>query len=84
MNPEFNQLGKLLIFTGFFIVVLGVLFLLGDKIPWLGKLHGDIYIKIKKKNFTFYFPIVTSIIISLPLTFVSKVMIIIRKQTQFL
>ena len=50
MNPEFNQLGKLLIFTGFFIVVLGVLFLLGDKIPWLGKLHGDIYIKIKKKT----------------------------------
>jgi len=61
--PEFNQLGKILIFIGIFIVVLGALFLLGHKIPWLGKLPGDIY--IKKNNFTFYFPIVTSILISL-------------------
>jgi len=68
MNPEFNQLGKILIFIGLFIIVLGVLFLLGDKIPWFGKLPGDIY--IKKKNFTFYFPIVTSILISLILSLI--------------
>ena len=66
--PEFNQLGRILIFIGFFIVVFGVLFLLGDKIPWFGKLPGDIY--IKKKNFTFYFPIVTSILISLILSLI--------------
>jgi hypothetical protein len=47
---EFQQTGKLLIFAGVFIVILGVLFLFGDKIPFLGKLPGDIY--IKKKNFT--------------------------------
>ena len=66
--PEFNQLGRILIFIGFFIVVFGVLFLLGDKIPWFGKLPGDIY--IKKKNFTFYFSIVTSILISLILSLI--------------
>ena len=38
--------------VGIFIVVLGALFLLGHKIPWLGKLPGDIY--VQKKNFTFF------------------------------
>jgi hypothetical protein len=60
---EFQQTGKLLIFAGVFIAILGVLFLFGDKIPFLGKLPGDIY--IKKKNFTLYFPIVTSLLLSL-------------------
>jgi hypothetical protein len=40
-----------------------VFFLFGDKIPFFGKLPGDII--IRKKNFTFYFPIVTSILLSL-------------------
>lgn len=60
---ESQQVGKLLIFAGLFIVILGVLFLFGDKIPFFGKLPGDIY--IKKKYFTFYFPIVTSLLLSL-------------------
>ena len=63
MMHEFEHIGKILIFAGIVIVVLGILFLFGDKIPLLGKLPGDLY--IKKKNFTFYFPIVTSIILSL-------------------
>jgi hypothetical protein len=63
MIPEFEQLGKILIFLGIVIVLVGVLFFFGDRIPFIGRLPGDIY--IKKKNFTFYFPIVTSIIISL-------------------
>jgi len=68
MFSDFHQIGKILIFAGIFIAVLGVFFLWGDKIPLLGKLPGDIY--IKKKNFTFYFPIVTSIIISLIISFI--------------
>lgn len=68
MNAEFNQFGKILIFAGIFIVVIGLLMLAGNKIPWLGKLPGDIY--IKKENFTFYFPIVTSILISLILSLI--------------
>jgi Protein of unknown function (DUF2905) len=61
--PELTQLGKILIFAGIFIFAIGVFFLFGDKIPFLGKLPGDII--IKKKNFTFYFPIVTSILLSI-------------------
>ncbi len=66
--------GKILIITGIIIVVIGIIFMFGDKIPFLGKLPGDI--TIKKENFTFYFPIVSSIIISILLSlifyFISK------------
>ena len=71
---EFQQTGKLLIFAGVFIAILGVLFLFGDKIPFLGKLPGDIY--IKKKNFTLYFPIVTSLLLSL---IISLIIYLFRK-----
>ena len=74
MNQEFHQLGRLMIYAGIFILVLGVLFFFGDKIPFLGKLPGDIY--IKKKNFTFYFPIVTSILLSL---LISLIIYLFRK-----
>ena len=63
MAHDFQQFGKLLIFAGIFIVVLGIVLLFGDKIPLIGKLPGDII--IKKKNFTLYIPIVTSLILSL-------------------
>ena len=65
MSP-FSSLGKILIICGVVFVVLGLLLTLADKIPWLGKLPGDIY--IKRERFSFYFPITTSIIISLILT----------------
>jgi hypothetical protein len=38
----------------------------GARIPWLGRLPGDIY--IQKKNLSFYFPIATSLLISLVLS----------------
>jgi hypothetical protein len=60
---EFQQFGKLLIIGGIILVIAGILFFFADKIPFIGKLPGDIV--IKKKNFTFYFPIVTSIILSI-------------------
>jgi hypothetical protein len=62
----FGNLGKVLIIVGIVFVVLGFLLTLGEKIPWIGKLPGDII--IKRERFTFYFPIVTCIIISLILT----------------
>jgi len=65
MSP-FGSLGKTLIIFGVILVGIGLLLTLGDKIPWIGKLPGDIY--IKRDRFTFYFPIVTCIIISLILT----------------
>ena len=61
-----GALGKLLILIGVLIIAIGVLLLIGEKIPWIGKLPGDII--IKKEKFTFYFPITTSILISILLT----------------
>jgi len=62
----FGVLGKMLILLGVFIILMGLLLLLGEKIPWIGRLPGDII--IRKKNFTFYFPLATSILISIILT----------------
>jgi uncharacterized membrane protein YkgB len=56
----------MLVLLGVFIILIGIFLLIGERIPWLGRLPGDII--IKKKNFTFYFPIATSIIISIILT----------------
>jgi hypothetical protein len=59
-------LGKLLIIVGVLLVVIGLAFVFADKIPFLGRLPGDIY--VKREKFSFYFPITTSIIISIILT----------------
>lgn len=63
---DISSLGKILIIIGVVIVSVGVIFILFNKIPWLGKLPGDII--VQRKNFTFYFPITTSIIISVIIT----------------
>ena len=60
---EFQSLGKFVILFGVIIVLLGLAITFWDKIPFVGKLPGDIV--YKGKNFTFYFPIVTSILLSL-------------------
>ncbi len=67
MNGLF-QLGKILIVLGLVIAGVGLLFTLGGNIPWIGRLPGDIY--IKRKNFTFYFPLATSLLISIILTLI--------------
>ena len=56
-------LGKILIALGLLLVLLGVIFLFGGKLPWLGHLPGDI--SIQRERFTFYFPLTTCIVISL-------------------
>lgn len=55
--------GKLIIFAGLILIIIGVLFYFSDRIPFIGKLPGDIL--VKRKNFTFYFPLATSIILSI-------------------
>jgi len=63
---ELSGFGKFFIFFGLILICLGLLLMFLPKIPYLGKLPGDIY--IKKGNFTFYFPLATSILLSLFLT----------------
>ena len=63
------NLGRLLIAAGAFLIVMGVLIALSDKLPLrIGRLPGDIY--VRGKHTTFYFPIVTCILFSLVLSFV--------------
>ncbi len=56
----------LLIIVGLLTVGIGVVWLLGPSIPWLGKLPGDI--AVDRGNFHFYFPLATCIVLSLLLT----------------
>lgn len=60
---EFQGLGKILVVVGSVILLLGLGFMFWDKIPFLGKLPGDI--RVEKENFRFYFPITTGIVISI-------------------
>jgi hypothetical protein len=63
-----SSLGKSLIVIGLVVALIGVLLSFAGRIPWLGRLPGDIY--VKRENFTFYFPLATSIIVSLLLSFI--------------
>lgn len=62
----FDQFGRGLVLFGIVMVVLGVLLIVGGRVPFLGRLPGDIL--IERRNFTFYFPLATSILLSLILT----------------
>ncbi len=70
--PELGGLGKLLIGFGVVMIVLGGVFLLlgnlSGKVPWIGRLPGDIY--IERENWRFYFPLGTSILLSIILTLI--------------
>jgi len=71
---EFHSFGKYLILTGIILIIAGVFVSFWDKIPFIGKLPGDI--KIEGKNFTFYFPLVTSILLSI---IISVILYLFRK-----
>lgn len=59
-------MGKLLLIVGLGIALLGLLFMGLERLPWFGKMPGDIH--VERRNFSFHFPIVTCIIISIVLT----------------
>jgi len=65
---ESNSIGKVLIVAGAVLVVIGIILLLANRIPFIGRLPGDIF--FRKGNFTFYFPVVTSIVLSIVLTLI--------------
>jgi len=68
MVNEIQHIGKVFIILGVIIIAIGGFLLLSGKLPWIGRLPGDIL--IQKKNFTFYFPLATSILLSLLLTLI--------------
>jgi len=63
-----NELGKGLVILGLFLAAVGLLLWSGVGRNWLGRLPGDIH--YSKGNFTFYFPIVTCLLVSLILTLI--------------
>ena len=64
----FSFAGKFLIIIGLIIVIIGLILTFGPKIPYIGRLPGDIY--YKKDNFVFYFPLATSILVSIILSLI--------------
>jgi membrane protein implicated in regulation of membrane protease activity len=61
-----NDIGKTLVVLGLLIALAGLVLVFVGRVPWIGRLPGDIH--IQRGNWSFYFPIATSIVLSLLLT----------------
>ncbi|MGH9819748.1 MAG: DUF2905 domain-containing protein [Pyrinomonadaceae bacterium] len=66
--------GRSLILLGIILLIVGLFFSVGGRIPWLGHLPGDIY--IQRDRYSFYFPITTCILIS---AIISIVLYLLRR-----
>lgn len=60
------EIGRWLIVVGILVAALGALLLLFDRVPWLGRLPGDI--RIERGNVRIYVPLATSLLLSVVLT----------------
>jgi hypothetical protein len=72
MEPRF-QIGLILVILGSILVTAGILTMFLDKIPYIGRLPGDI--NMYGKGWSFHFPIVTGIILSIILTIILNLFI---------
>jgi Zn-dependent protease with chaperone function len=63
-----DSLGKILIYIGVITVLIGAFFLFLSRMPWFGKLPGDI--AINRSGWTIYIPLTTMILVSLILTLI--------------
>jgi hypothetical protein len=70
MPEGYEQVGKLLIFLGIVLAAMGALLMVSGKLPWSGRLPGDIV--IQRKHVTFYFPLVPCIVLSIVLTLIFR------------
>ena len=68
-----TAIGKILLIVGSIVIVLGLMLIFSPHIPFLGKLPGDIF--IKRGGFSFYFPIVTFLLLSVLLTIIINVIL---------
>lgn len=62
------QIGRVLLVVGVLIAAVGAVLLLVGRLPWIGQLPGDIH--VRRGNWTFYFPLATSLLLSVVLTLV--------------
>jgi hypothetical protein len=65
-----NDLGKILVFAGVALVIIGAVLWSGFGRGWLGRLPGDIH--YSKGNFSFYFPVVTCLLLSVIITIILR------------
>ena len=73
-----SDLGRLLLVIGGAIVLLGAAVLLAGRVPWLGRLPGDIL--IRRGNSTIFIPIVTCLVVSLILTVIINVVLLLLRR----
>jgi len=66
-----GNLGRFLVVFGLLLAAAGLLLVFAPKIPWLGRLPGDII--IRRQNFTFYFPLVTCLLVSIILSLIVRI-----------
>jgi len=71
------DLGKYIVIFGLMLVLVGFLLIFYNKIPYIGKLPGDI--NLQRDNLYFFFPLATSILISLILTIIFWIIKILKK-----
>lgn len=77
--PNLSDLGKVLLLVGAVVVVLGASLLVLGRVPFLGRLPGDIY--VRRGGTSFYFPIVTCLVLSVILTvLVNLVLFLLRRR----
>lgn len=75
---NFSDIGKLLLVIGGGVVLLGLLILVAGRIPFLGRLPGDIF--VRRGSGTFSFPVVTCLIVSIVLTIVVNVVLFLVRR----
>ncbi|MBI1963715.1 MAG: DUF2905 domain-containing protein [Candidatus Rokubacteria bacterium] len=63
-----NDVGRALLVFGLLIAAAGAVLLVAGRVPWLGRLPGDIH--IQRGSWTFYFPLATSLLLSVALTLI--------------
>jgi hypothetical protein len=75
---NFSDLGRLLLIAGGAIVLLGLVLLLVGRVPFFGRLPGDI--SIQRGNTTFFFPVVTCLVLSVVLTVVVNLLLFLLRR----
>lgn len=72
VNPALASVGKTLVLAGLALCGLGLLLLLAARLPWLGRLPGDI--SVRRPGFSFYAPLATCLLLSALLSLIAMLL----------